>query len=404
MQLQISDIKTKVTGKLRGSTIQDVSDFYGKCQEAAGNVLSRSYPLETIRSSRIEGALFSHVNNYVINQDIRANKGIIDIRPISQRTRNDDVVGRYGTEFDINKERDTFTIEVVNGIKTLRLKKEVGTHVILATLDGVPSGGYTVTAAGDATDIETNSYDYVEGNGALQFGLSGVTGAGGITINMDYAINLETMEDIGSLFNWVNFPEAARLTNVQLRWGTDASNYWQKTVTTPHDRTSFVSGAWSLCRFDWSSATKTGAPAVTNIKYLQVIFNYTVGTAIANVRVNQISAGVGKPYELVYYSNYLFKGTDGTYRAKPSADNDYINIEGTEGANLFLYELMLIIIQELGEKSVERSAKWFMQQLNGYGQVEGLYKNYNRNNPCQSLPVQMTYYRFGGGYSHDEED
>lgn len=404
MQLQISDIKTKVTGKLRGGSLANVSDFYGKCQEAAGNVLSRAYPLETIRSSSIEGALYSHVYNYVINQDIRANKGIVDIRPIANRSRHDDVVGRYGAEFDINKDRDTFTIEVVNGIKTLRLKKDVGSHMTIVPLDNVLPVGAVLSTSGDLGNLETNSYDYVDGVGSVQFSLSGATGTGTLIINLTSEVNIESVEDIGALFNWFNFPDVSRLTSVALRWGTDGSNYWQKTVTTPHDRTTFVSGAWSLLRYDWNTAPQTGTPDAARIKRLELVFTYTTGSAIENIRVNKISAAVGRPYELVYYSNFFFKGTNGTYKSKPTADSDYINIEGTEGTNLFLYELMLVIIQELGDKSVDRSSKWFMQQLNGYGEVEGLYKNYNRNNPCQSLPVQMTYYRFGAGHNEDVDD
>lgn len=391
MSLSITQIKTKVTPKLRGTTLARVPDFYGKCREAAGNVLSRCYPLETIRSSRLDGAIYSHVYNYVINQDIRGNKGVIDIRPISERSQQDDLEGRFGREFDIKKDEDTFTIEIVNGIKTLRLSKQINGQATLSHFDTL-TGTETVTASGDVTNLEIDRYDYVSGNSSLKFSLSGATGAGTIEVALAQSINLETIEDIGALFNWLNFPDITRLNSMTVRWGSDSSNYWSKSVTTPHDRTAFESNAWTLQRYDWVSATETGSPDATTIDYVAVVFDYDTGAAISNVRLDAITAALGRPYEVVYYSNRFFKSTAGTYLETPTDDSDTLNI-AVEGENIFLYELMLILIQELGQKAVAQNAKTFQEQLYAPNGI-GLYDLYNRNYPSQAISKSMTYYNF----------
>lgn len=387
--LTIAQIKTKVTPKLRGTTLARVPDFNGKCREAAANVLARSYPLETIRSSRLEGAIYSHIYNYVINQDVRGNKGIIDIRPISERSTSDRLEGRFSQEFDIKKDEDTFSVEVVNGIKTLRLSKKVNSHSTLAHFEAL-TGVETVTGSGDVSDLEIDRYDLISGSGSLKFALSGATGAGAVEVALSQAINLESLEDIGALFNWLKFPDVTRLTSVSLRWGSDSSNYWSKTVTSPSDRSEFESNAWTLQSFDWASATATGTPDASAIEYVAVVFAYTTGTAISNIRLDAISAALGRPYEAIYYSNCLFKATDGTYLNEPTDDSDVINI-AVEGENIFLYELMLILIQELGQKAVNQNASFFKEQLFGDG---ALYQIYNRAYPSQAVMKSMTYYKF----------
>lgn len=402
MSLSITQIKEKVTPKMRGTTINQISGFYEKCREAAGNVVLRSKPLETIRGVRIENAIYSHIYNYAIGQDVQGDNGIIDIRPIGQRSSGDGLEGRDQMEFDIKKDRDTFTVEVLNGVKTLRLSKRIAGHSVLHRMDSLTGDG-TVTGSGDVTDLTTNNLEKVSGSASVQFGLDGLTGQGVIAINLAAALDLSTIEDVGALFNWLYFPNASRLTNMVFKWGTDASNYWSLTITAPHDRTSFEDAVFTLQRADWVNATETGTPDAAAVDYLEVVLNYTAGDALANVRLDNITAARGDAYEAVYYSDRLFKSAAGDYIELPTADSDTLNI-AVDGHNIFLYELMLIIIQELGEKAVMQNAKWFMEQLNGYGEVKGLYDAFNRKYPSKVIPLSTTYHNFGYFGNNDDND
>jgi len=392
MPLTITQIQDKIAPKMQGSSLSKLQGtFYDKCREAAGNVIARTNPLETIRLVRIEQAIYSHVYNYAVSPDVKGDNSVIDIRPVSERSRQDDINARGNREFDIRRTNDTFAVEVINGIKTLRLSKQVGQHQVLATLDAI-TGVETVTGSGDVVNITSNVLEKISGQASVQFGLSGATGVGAVSIGLPRSIDLSRVENVGSLFNWLQFPNAERLTNMVFKWGTDANNYFYTTITSPHDRATFESGAFTLQRADWVSALKAGTPVASNINFLEVQLNYVAGAALANVRLDNITAATGEAYELMYYSDRFFKSPTGDYLQQPTSGDDTINIGG-DGENIFLYELMLIIIQELGEKSLAYSAKWLNNQL--YPQETGLYARYNKSFPTKVLPITQTYHNFG---------
>jgi len=389
--LTITRVKTDVAPKLRGTNVDRIPDFHGKCRQAAVNVISRLWSPETIRTSTIENAIYSDIYSYAINQDVRASKGVIDIRPISERSRSDVTEARYHREFDVKRDEDTFTIRTNNGLKTLELSKRIAPHATLHTLDSTTAGG-TVTVTGDAQNLTTNSLHKIAGNNSLEFSLDGATGTGGIEIALSTARNLTDYKNLAAFFYWLSFSAVDRLTSVTLRWGSDSSNYHYATVTSPHNREAFVNNVFMHLKGDWRSAQTTGSPDAANIDYVAIIFNYTTGAAINNIRVDNITYSIGEVWELEYYSDAFFtSAASGAYITEPTDDSDWLNIP-TEGYNIFLYELMTILIQELGQKAVTTNKRWFQEQLGGAGTISGLYTEFNNAYPCQAITPTQTYY------------
>jgi len=396
MSTQIANIKDLVQPKLRGSSVANIGGFYLHCKEAASNVLLRTAPIETRRSAPIANAIYSHIHNYVAPIDLKGDNKVIDIRPYSQRSTEDENRARFPNQFDIEKEENTFSVEVINGVKTLRLSKDVSPHITIATLDSL-TVGQTITGSGDVADLTTNRFDYLSGLASVQFGLSGATGVGTILIVTPSVIDLTSLETIASVFGGIKFPDVSRLTDIKIRWGSDASNYYEATVTGPHDRTAFINDVWSIFRGDWSNAATVGSPVVAEIDTFQVVLNYTTGAALANVRLENLTMSKGVPYEVVYYSRFFFQGIDGTYKEVPTADSDVILMN--DGENIFLYELMLILIQQLGDEAITQSARWFENQLLGWERSggewnRGLYDIYNEQFPDQSMQQTVQYHRF----------
>lgn len=387
-----------VTPKLRGRSLNQIGDFFLHCKEAGGNTLLRINPGQTRRTARIANALYSHINHYVAPSDLKGDNKVIDIRPYSERDPDVFDSHRFPRQFDREKVENTFSVEYLNGVKTLRINKEVGPVATLATLDSL-TAGQTVTGSGDVTDLTTNSFDQLVGNACVEFGLNGSTGSGTIKIALPSVIDISDLSGLAAIFAAMKFQAAGRLTNVQIRWGSDDSNYYYSNITSPHDRDRFESMVWSILRADWSSASTQGSPDATSIDTITFVFTYnTTGGAIPNNRLDSVTVSKGEPYEIVYYSNCLFQGTDGTYKQIPTADNDVVLIDG-EGVNIFVYELMLILIQELGDKSVRQSARWFENQLFGHERSggewkRGLYDIFNREYPDQSVEQTVQYYKF----------
>jgi len=387
--LTITQVKDKIGAKLHGTTLSKLSgSFYDKCSEAANNVITRTDPYTTIRRARLENAIYDKVYNYTAPSDLKGISKIVDIRPIALRDNTDDIRGTYSRNFDIRKEKDTMAIEVINGTKTIKLSKELDSRTVLHELSSLTLNG-TVAGSNDVENLTTNTLEYVSGTGSIQFGLSGSTGTGTITITLSNNIDLSDMEDVGALFTWLRFPDASDLTSLEMIWGDDlTTNYWSKSVTAAHDR-AWEDNAWQLNRFDWVDATQTGSPDSENVAVIQ--FNFTYSNAQTNIFMDCISASKGEAWEMLYYSNALFRDTTGaTYKTLPTADSDVLLLDN-DGENMFIYEMMKIINQEVRGKSAERDYKYYDTELN---KQEGLYDMFNLNYPSQAVEHQIDYYDF----------
>lgn len=392
--ITVGAFKTKVEGKLHGTSLAKVNDVYGKFFEAAANLRLRATPPSLIRSAVIANAIYDRVYNYVCQDDLDQ-ESVLDIRPVGERDVNDDNVATQGQKrFDIKKSNNTFTVEYVNGVKTLRLSKCLTPRTILATCDTLTG----ITSSGDVTGLVLDDLNKVSGNSALSFNLSGVTGQGIITFAID-PTDLSSLLNLGAFFEWFKFPLASALVNVDLRWGTSATDYWHKQVTSAQDR-AFADSAWQLLNHQWSSATKVGNPNAAAITRLDVVINYTMGTARNAVGLDNITAALGEVWEVLYYSNRFFTDSTGvTWKETPTADTDLIRLD-SDGINLLLYEYLLTLQQEIKGKNMVADYAYFRTLL--YGQfgtrgvqlMKGLYELFNDKYPSQVIPRQDTYYGF----------
>lgn len=397
--INISTFKGKVSPKLHGASLVKVVGVYDKLYEASGMLLNVVRPYSTIRKFRIENAIYDKIYNYACNDDIFAD-GIIDIRPIGQRSTQDSLQGSFDQQFDIKKKENSFAIEEINGIKTLRLSKCLTPRILLADMNSLTIG-QTVTGSGDVTDLDVDYLDYISGNAAIKFGLSGSTGQGKITIALDSAVDLSTLEGIGAVFPWFKFPLSTALTNVKIRVGNSVSAYVESTVTAAHDR-AFESDAWMLLMQNLATATETGTVDFSAIDWIQIEINYTSGTARTNVKIDSITAALGQAWEVIYYSKYLFTDSTGvTWKEIPTAETDLIRLDDPGDIVGYLYTFMLTLQQELKGKNMAADFAYFSNQLNGLharnGTLiqEGIYDLMKNKYPNQAIIRQVDYYEFG---------
>lgn len=398
--ITIAAFKNSITPKLHGATLAKISDVYGKCREASQNMLLRVDPEALIRRYQIQAAIYDKVYNYPVASDLGTD-AVIDIRPVGPRRRHDDIEETFDKDFDIKKKNNTFTLETINGVRTLRLSKRLKRPIVLSTLDTTDDANAAIAVLGDASNLRTDYLNHVSGQASVAIDLSGATGSGGISITLPVAIDLSELLRQGSLFEWIRFPDVTRLTSVTLKWGDNASNYWSSTQTAAYDR-SFVSGAFQLLENPWQYASVAGSPTTTgaNIRYLEVDFTYLTGAAITDVNIDNITAQLGEVWEVLYYSNCLFTDSTGTvWKDTPTDDTDLIRLD-TDGLQIFMYEFMLTLQQEIKGKNMSADYTYFQGQLFGkFGQrgiqtVKGLYELYSDRYPSQRLNRDQEYYEF----------
>jgi len=393
MAYLISDLKSDLQRKLHGTSLAKLSDVNSLIWEAGKEVIARIDPQETIKIADIENAIYDDVFDYTAPTDLKGNK-VIDIRPQVKRTINDNFNNTSLEQFDLTKSDNTFTIQYNNYVRTLRLSKELnGSPTLINAMNSITSNG-TWAATGNASNLSEDNLNFISGGSSLKFDLAATVATGILTNTTMTAVDLSTLENEGALFLWVFMPTASAFTSVQLEWSDDATftAKFAKTNTTPHDSAAFVDG-WNLLRFDWKDATETGTVDTTKIDSARVTFTYD-GTAQVGTRINNLTAQLGRIWEVVYYSQFLFRNTAGTFIEKPLADTDLINLEN-DSYNIMLYECARIAAIEIQGTDSRIDVIEYEKELYGdpsKGDRVGLYKQYARSYPSEAEKKRLFYY------------
>lgn len=384
MSITIAQIKSRVARKLHGASINKVAgDFYDLCLEASINLQNKLLLPSQMKTTAIPNGVFGDVFEYALPTDISMDR-IVGINFSDNSKFDENFRHRFIKEFNKNKENKTLAVSYNSGMKTLRLAYSVGESLGLNSMDGLTDDG-AWSAGGDATGLVADELNYVEGSGSLRFSLSGVATTATLTNTTSTAVDLTEYEDIGSIFMSVYLPDESMLTNLNLRWGDDSSNYWTATATTQQDGNAFKAG-WNLVRFDWNGATETGTPTVTAVNYYLLTLTYD-GDAHTNLRADNLVIRNAEIMDMSYYSQNLFRNSAGTWLIKPVADTDLLN-GGEEVVNMFVYELAYILSHEIyGEDS-----SFDFQFLSV--EKENQTRMYGKQNPAQNIKKTGKYYRF----------
>ena len=225
------------------------------------------------RRTTLTPNLYAGVFDYACPSDLAAHK-LIDI-PAQAKRQDGEFFLVPTTEFEMKKQKGMVAIKDYNESRILQVVSQVNDKEILVSeLDSLTSGasdGSSWALFGDGTSVAADNDNFVKGNGAIKFNLSA---AGGTTAGIQHAAirAIDITEYLGgtsAFFVWAYITSTTNLTNYILRFGTDSSNYYSKTVTAQHDGTAFVNG-WNLLRFDISSYSTTGTPTNTDIKYFGI--------------------------------------------------------------------------------------------------------------------------------------
>lgn len=383
MSITIEQIKSRVSRKLHGASINKIpGDFYDLCLEASINLQNKLLLPSQIRTTQIPNGVFGDVFEYALPTDLSMDR-IVSVSFSNPGKTDENFRHRFIKEFNKKREDKTLAVSYNGGLKTLRLSYSTGNSIKLNSLDSITGNG-TWSIGDDATNLVSDELNYVEGSGSLRFNVSGAGTTASLTNSTSTSVNLTDYNDIGSLFLSVFLPEESMLTSVNLRWGEDSSNYWSVNATTQQDGNTFKAG-WNLLRFDWSSATETGTPDITDTKYFKITLTYD-GDAHNNLRVDHLVVRDSEIMDLTYYSKNLFRNSSGTWIIKPTSLSDTLNGE-EEVLNMLVYEISYLIAHEIfGEDST------FDYQFLST-EKENQTKMYGKQNPAQNIKKTGKYYR-----------
>ena len=380
--MTITTLKGILNRKFAGANIDEVvgvSD-YSLFGEAASYFLSEVNPSETTRLGTLE--VFQDVYDYDPADDL---KELVDTRPQgSTRASSDNLTRRYSEEFDQGKHNnnDDFALEWRDGTKVLRYAKSTsGGNIGVHDMDSLTGNG---TWSGTAANIALSTYNPYKGSGSISadYDTGEYIENTGLT-----AVDLSDHENKSNLFLSAYFPDASLVTNVALRWGSSSTVYFSRTATAPQFG-SFRNG-WNLIPFPWNGATETGTVDTDNIDYLRITYT---GSSDTDIKFDNVFSALGTVRDILYYSNYLFRSSAGTWLAIPTADSDIINLD-IDSENLFVYEcIRLIALQLQGKGDIYTS---YTNELYGTGQKPGMYDRYKKRKPDEAIYAQNRWRRMG---------
>ncbi len=389
----IQNLKNDLSAILHGTTLNQIQNINGLIDRAARQLILEVDPQETKRTLEFVGPVFNSVYDYPISSDVKGNK-IIDIFPQVQRIPQDIWTQQYNQAFDVSKQNifsqlNMFTMNFNTGLKTLRINAPwLNPPIILNEVEGIALNG-TWATGGTASNLSVNNTNFAQGSGSLQF--DATAGAAYLENTTSTAVNLSAVVNQSYLFVWVYVPDASKLTDVKLRWGSSSANYYEGTATTTQQGTVFQNG-WNLCQFPWASSTTVGTPNSSSISYLRVTLDVT-GNETACL-VNGINSILGSILSYEYYSKYLFRdATTGAFQENVTDDSNLVNLD-TDSFNLLTNLCAVFSAQQMqGVDATFADLPFFEQQ---YEKSLQRYKNMYKSEVQK--PQSAYYYQPYKGY------
>jgi len=397
MSRTIAELKTKIGGQIRGTTLNKINDFYGICEDAQELLLAKIKPKEVIRKTSITNAIYDRVTDYELPSDFKAIK---DLRPQVEKNNiaNPTPNKTFSKEFNLRKKDNTLSIEWENGTKFLRFNKVLSTPITIDKADSLTENG-TWAVGGNASGLELDELNYIAGVGSLKASVS----------------------------------SSGAVVNLILRIGSDSSNYYEKTITTGHFMA--FSNGFNLCRFNLNGATQTGTVDMTNISYIRVTTTYNTNqtayfektltssvdlsgnyvtdgaiflsfyfdsiTSLTTIRLDNILAGIGTLFDLWYYSNNLFRNSAGTWIHRPTSDSDTIMLSD-ESYKIFEAEVMRIMTQRIQGVFGSFDFAYYTKMLDT--PEKGLYDIYTDEFPSEEIISQTSYYNYSDDYGDESNN
>ncbi len=375
-----TDLQNAVNPKLRNRVAQLGAPIVSS-NMAVRNLMSKADLTSAKRRVTIAPAVYRSQNSYPCPADMK-DDAIIDLP--AQVNRSERFYLTTFEQFDSRKSFDTSMIAFDDRdsmIRRLLVSTAASTkNVMVAGCDTVG----TWVASGDAANLTADNFDYVNGSGSLKFDTLG--GSNNAVLTNASIPKLDLTPYYGQqLFLYFKIPANATLadiTNIQFRWGSSASAYWQATATTTFEQIAFFKG-WGVFEFQWPTSS-TGTPDITSFTYAQVQVTNSAPNAGTGWHLDFISAQLGTIFDVLYYSKYGWVNNAGAYIEQTTGASTDMLVLDTTDFNLLVDEYAILGMEELG---------FPMNKITKYAEdSDKRLQNYIMRNPSARKLVETTYH------------
>jgi hypothetical protein len=359
--------------------------------------------IESKRTAPLLPALYTGDNLYVRPDDADT---ILDIYPPGGRNQNEladfSRTDPMSISRDIYLENTNYLTEYRSGVALLRVQPGYfkDTPILLNHCDSLTANG-TITASSDASNLALNSVFYLNGTASLDFNITPGNGSAIVTITGMDAVDISTLTRDGSFTAGIFVPEnlVGKITNLKLRVGSSAANYYELTATANSYGGTFTNG-FNIVRFEKRAAAQVGTVDETAITYLRFAITHSLadGANVTGAKIDTIMASKGIGYTMSYYSKYHFIDADtGLLKLEPSNPSltDKVVIE-RDAFELVVAEAKKIMDMELRGEAGGAVYKRADKELNGtWGDFSkagsGMYESYRIKFPSERRAVITQY-------------
>ena len=370
----ITDLQTSNHNKL--GIISDIrSTINTQIRQVIADVAFRSLK----RITDIPYSVHSEVKRYACPADIQG-EDIINIR---KQVDSEDVSWNKTDTIDFFKRMESGLIAVDSSLRRKTLLIDSVNDEEYATLDALNTydADGTWIASGDATNIRTDSVNYVEGTGSVRFDLESGGATATLTKTADTAIDLSSYEENGKIHIFEDIANTD-ITSYTMNIGSDSSNYYSCIVTTTAENLSFALG-WNLLKFTFD--TKVGTPDMSNTVYYEKIITKPITMdATTDFRMDNLLVLMGNLFQTVYYSKYPWTDTDGVRKENSTLDSDTLALDSDETE---------IVMDKLNEK-IAQALREQSDQAYSRDEYNVHKRDYELLNPSEAMATTVQYYNF----------
>ena len=384
MAKTVQNVKDSIRGMLTGLNLNNVTNLNGTLERTARELAQWVDIPDVIGRSSL--TLYDGVTDYTAPTGIFGS-AIVDLRRQGASRNASDFAYQQNIEtFDRTKDWVTTgwqaTFEYVNGVQRLR----VATAIPDPRLELDPmTDDVGWTAAGSAGSLAEDDVVYWDAPASLRFTLTG-SSTGTLTKTIG-TVDLTDYKDSGVAFLAIRTPAISTLTNIVLRVGSDASNYYSVTETDGF-LGAWVVNEWLLTAFDLSGKSTTGTPDDDATDYVQLRIAHTA--TITNFYVGGLWIARPSPHYIYHQTASFFQASGSSPSASITSDSDSVVLDDSA---LLLYEHLAALNIALGQGGTRATplVEELQMKLFGRGIKPGLVDIYRGDNPSQQLRVVGSY-------------
>ncbi len=393
----VANLNDSVSAILQGLNLNNVKNLFGAYERTARQ-LAQKINLPSAMG-RYNFTMYDGVINYLSPTDIFGS-ALIDIQPQGiTRNLNDYVYKKYISDFDREKNYLPNGTEV-----SFEWNKGVAIARIISTrpvpkIELDPCTATTGwTAAGSVSGITLDSTVKYQEPGSLRFTLTG--NSVGVLNKTIPQVDLTNYVGVGVVFIAIRIPSAnvaTDLTNIAIRLGSTAAlldNYYSASTTT-----GFL-GAWTVGEFilvaiDLATATTTGTPVPTAIKYIRI--SLTHGVTMTNFYIGDFWISLPSPHTMLYQTPAVFQVSGANPSSSIGTAADSILLSDDAYA-IYELECAVNIAEQQGGNFADGVVAGLNAKINGvrgYRGVliqPGLIDLFRADNPSQEIKIISNWY------------